>query len=154
MDSTNGFSSYDSYVGFQNPAYSESNSVLELEQIEQNYSANLKHEEKTTSKLSMNHHEESYANFSSIDELRLINERARNAFGYNLTHEIDFLCFKPLFSLKTRTYVNIVKSIQMLKPILLIFLMILILILVFRIDVFVGTSLVNTGPDDDDDLNI
>lgn len=63
------------------------------------------------------------------------------------SQEVDLLLCDRVFTIKTRTYLNYKKTLQMLKPFGVLFALILILIFVFRVDAFV-TSNVPPNPDE------
>lgn len=56
------------------------------------------------------------------------------------SQEVDILLCDRVFTVKTRTYVNFKKSLQMLKPFGVLLFLILILIFLFRVDVFVSSA--------------
>jgi hypothetical protein len=85
---------------------------------------------------------------SGVDELRLVNKRAStNTFASN---EMDYVCFNKVFTIKTRTFINFKKSIQMLKPFGVLLIMIVVLIGLFRLDVLTGSQML-AGDNDDDE---
>lgn len=64
-----------------------------------------------------------------------------------VSQEVDLLICDNIFTIKTRTYLNIKKSLQMLKPVGVLVVLILILIFLFRVDSFVSSSS-PTNPDE------
>lgn len=64
-----------------------------------------------------------------------------------VSQEVDLLICDNIFTIKTRTYLNFKKSLQMLKPVGVLVVLILILIFLFRVDSFVSSSS-PTNPDE------
>ena len=56
------------------------------------------------------------------------------------TNEIDLVCCKQVYSIKATTYSNFKRCMQMLKPLGVLFCLIFILIVLFRVDIFVKTN--------------
>lgn len=57
-----------------------------------------------------------------------------------VSQEIDLLICDNVFTIKTRTYLNFKKSLQMLKPFGVLLVLTLILIFLFRVDAFVSSN--------------
>jgi hypothetical protein len=127
------------HVGFQNPVF---NDILDLERIEPTLSENVSLNNMISNgSLDMAH------SSMSIDELKLINNRATNTLA---SQEMNFVCFNHVFSVKTRTYVNFKKSVQMLKPLVVLLFMIIVLIGLFRLDILTGSQILNGDGEEDE----
>lgn len=64
-----------------------------------------------------------------------------------LADEIDLQICNRIFTIKKRTYVNFKKSIQMIKPFLVLLVMLAVLIVLFRVKLFAATSASENGED-------
>jgi hypothetical protein len=125
-------------VGFQNPAF---NDILDLEHIEA-----TSPERASLNNLMPKSSLESMQDLSlSLDELKLINNRATNALS---NQEVNFVCFNHVFTVKTRTYVNFKRSLQMLKPFGVLLIMMIVLLGLFRLDILTGSQPFSSDDDD------
>ena len=71
----------------------------------------------------------------SIDSEDEINNEFRSVKYANImAQEIDILCCNNVYSIKTRTYVNIKKTLKMLLPVFVLIVLILVLVFFFKID--------------------
>lgn len=78
----------------------------------------------------------------SLDSYDETNESNRGAKYHDIiAPEIDILCCNNVYSIRTRTYVNLKKSISMLMPVFVLILLIVVLIVFFKIDlIFEGAN--------------
>ena len=111
-------------AGFSNPAYTE------LMDLEAKTAENREHNGRVMDSLEKN---QSYS--LSLENLKLINSRASNSLA---TQEMDYVCCNTVYTIRTRTYVYFKKSVQILKPFLVLVVMIVILVFLFRLDILTG----------------
>ena len=73
----------------------------------------------------------------SIDSFDQFGQANHSVYRDIVAQEIDILCCKKVFTIKTRTYVNFKKTLKILLPFFGVACLILILILCFRIEILI-----------------
>ncbi|CAF1091784.1 unnamed protein product [Brachionus calyciflorus] len=119
---TNNFTSLsliDRATGFQNPNYIDS------------YNLEKSNLDNKQNEIILNTYESNEFNSSNSSPKVTSSKR---------TNEIDLVCCKQVYSIKATTYSNFKRCMQMLKPLGVLFCLILILIVLFRVDIFVKTN--------------
>jgi hypothetical protein len=115
---------------FQNPTYDENFSIERSISIRQNdFIANLDE----------TRHDENL-DIDEIDANQKRNLITINRSNSTFLQDIDIECCNKIITFKPKTYNNIKNTIQILKPFLVLFIMIVILIGIFRIDFFLPSN--------------
>ena len=123
---------------FQNPTYDENFNIERSTSIRQNdFIANF----------AENKHDE------NLDTHEIDANQKRNLITFNRSNstflqDIDIVCCNKIYSIKPHTYNNIKNAIQILKPFLVLFIMIIILIGIFKIDILLPSGDLEDSPEE------
>jgi hypothetical protein len=122
-------------LGFQNPVFADSDSI----NLENGY-IDRRENEAVIDRIEKG----SLSVDQAENEMKRLKYYRANSL---LTDEVDIQFCNKIYTIKKRSYVNFKKSIQMLKPFLVLFVMIFLLIIVFRVDLFISMN--ENNPDDE-----